>query len=98
MRCDDDAVGVSTIVQKTFHILDGGGECLRADRGGVAVERHHVVAPTWPILKNEDFAPALGPQVEQLIARTAKETGEIEVAGFECAMHLLGLLHHRLSS
>jgi hypothetical protein len=65
---------------------------------GVAVERHHVVAPRRPILKHEDLAPALGAKVEQLVSRAAQETGEIEVAGFERALCLVGLPHHRLSS
>ena len=43
----------------------------------------HVLAPGWPVAKDEDLAPALGAQIEQLVAGAAQETGEIEVAGFE---------------
>jgi hypothetical protein len=45
--------------------------------------RRNVVAPAWSILKHEDLAPALGPQVEQLVTGAAQETNEIAVAGFE---------------
>src|SRR4051812_41603196 len=86
MRGDKGAMGTSAIVQKPFHVFDNGSECLRANGGGVAIERHHVVAPGRPILKHEDLAPAVGTKVEQLVASAAQETREIEVACFERAL------------
>ena len=91
MRCDDGAIGASTIVQKPFHLLDGGGEGERADGGGVAVEGHHVVAPGWPVLKHEDLAPALGTKIEKLVSCAAQETGELKVAGFEPALRIVAM-------
>jgi hypothetical protein len=61
----------------------GGRECLRANDGGVAVERHPVVAPRRPILKHEHLAPTVSAQVDEVVARAAKETCEVEIVRFE---------------
>ena len=78
--------GFSSIVQQRLHVLYSGGECERRHRRPVAVERQHVLAPGWPVAKDEDLAPALGTQIDQLVAGAAQKTGEIEVAGFEPAI------------
>src|SRR5437868_2677330 len=59
------------------------GESERANPGGVAKERDHVIAPGGSILKCEDLALAFGAEVEQLVARAAQEAGQIKVSGLE---------------
>ena len=73
----------SAIVQQRLHVFDGRGEGERPDADGVAVEREHVFTPRRPVLKNKDLPPALGAQVKQVVARAAKEAGEVEVASLD---------------
>jgi hypothetical protein len=63
--------------------FDRGGESQGPDAGGVAIEGHYVVPPCSAILKDEDFTPAFGAQVEQLVPGAAQEAGEIEIARLE---------------
>jgi len=79
-------------MNERLHIFDRRGERERPDAAGLAIERHHIVAARWAILKNEYLPATLIAQIEQFIACAPQKACEVEISGLEGALAARGLI------